>query len=183
MPEQPTMDSCEIDSELMNQFAAAQAIPDTTQFKVVCDENNEPMVFSLGNKIEQKQDPAQEKPVFNPTRFNLLKKDASGQYQLIDFGLKLGLPAEYKGDAINVTQHVESKILFIALSTSSLSDNSDLHLLKPVKPQELNTIDLKSLIMSAGSKKPAAHIVDIFVVSPYDILPDYTNIFAECSLF
>jgi hypothetical protein len=148
------METVHHDSELMTQYVAAIAVPNSQRFVAVRDEKGYLVLFSLGTDL----------------KIYVSKLDVSGHRVVRDFGLMLGLPSTYEAQAFDVAQDTSST-LYIAVATArgSNKDQSDLHLLRPFKPSEADlasqSTNLKEFIMSetGGGSKPS-RVFSIFMV-------------------
>ncbi|RHZ58240.1 uncharacterized protein CDV56_106126 [Aspergillus thermomutatus] len=124
------------DFELMVQHVAAVAVPKSSLFFTVADEQGNPAVFSLGTD----------------KKFYVVQNDAYGQKQLNDLGGLLRLDASYVGHALSVSQGPGMNLfLVLAIQSTENEDASEIIVLKPFQPSEYDLSssgsDLSGLII------------------------------------
>lgn len=153
------MNSITHDSELLSQRMAAVAVPDSSTFFTVRDENDEPLVFSLGTD----------------KKFYMIKKNDLGQDIVRDFGSLLHFDEDYVGHAVIVSQDSDDKLyIVVAVESDKEAKNdadqkaSDVGVLKPFRPvdRDLNsTSDLRDLIIPQSGGVSNQRICSFFTVS------------------
>ena len=147
------------DSELMVQHVAAVAAPNSSIFYTVSDEDDHPIVFSVGTD----------------NKFYMMKEDLEGHYQLSDFGSLLGFAEDYVAHALSVMQDAQSHIyVVLAIEAKSVSGSGDrkpseITVLKPFKAAEHDlsspSSDLQQLILPRTGKNTTLQVSSIFMVS------------------
>ncbi|KZF24922.1 hypothetical protein L228DRAFT_58472 [Xylona heveae TC161] len=147
------------DSELMVQQVAAVAVPNSSFFSTVSDENGHPMVFSIGND----------------KKFYIFKEATEGHYLLSDFGLLLGFNENYIAHALSVSQDASLNLFVIlAIEDSNASSSDDRkpslpYVLKPFSPANYDLLDpansdLRQLILPQKGDDSGLRISTIFTI-------------------
>lgn len=150
------MDKITHDTELMTQYVAAQGISTTSRLIALHDENNEPMILTLGTLWKDKS--------AKLNRFYLLKKDAKGLYQKLDLGLQLGLEKTYDGEAIAAIQEPSSNKIYLAMGVTKGSDQGRIILLEPLSARDLVSSSLPKRIIPSSSSGTLSPVVGIYMV-------------------
>jgi hypothetical protein len=139
------------------QQIAAVAVPNSSLFHTVADENGRPMVFSVGTD----------------KKFYVLKEDIEGHCLISDLESMLRLPAAYAAQVLSVTQDRASNI-FVALAIEDQGSSAErkpsiIYILQPFKPQDQNlsdaTANLSSLIIPQKGANTGLQVSSIFTVS------------------
>ncbi|KAL5589354.1 hypothetical protein FOVSG1_011221 [Fusarium oxysporum f. sp. vasinfectum] len=123
------MTSITVESELMTQTVAAQPINNASDFFVVKDAGNHPMLFSRGDQGE----------------LYLTLQGKSGINQLVNLGAKFNIPSSSTIAALSVKQSLSGTTFLIFAERSSQAKNDKLHVVKGVDPQDVNWIDSTDL--------------------------------------
>ncbi|PGH11686.1 hypothetical protein AJ79_04709 [Helicocarpus griseus UAMH5409] len=145
------------DSELMMQHIAAVAVPNSSIFFTVRDENGRPEVFSMGTD----------------KKFYVFKENVEGKYELIDLGSLLKLEGSYVAHALSVTQDQKSSlsiILAIENKTAKATDPnrlpSDVLVLKPFQSSAYDLgnpdSDLRGLIVPQKGESPGVQVSQFY---------------------
>jgi len=134
-----TMTQVKFDSELMKQLIPAVPIPATAHFTVVHDEQNRPMIFSIGNDGV----------------FYLIKSGPDGKNQLVNLSSKFKLTTNALTFA--VSEDVDHTIYLVFAEVGD-GQGSHLHVMMPKKPSEVDWIgstDLSPILLTRkGEPKP-----------------------------
>lgn len=143
------MASISFDSELMTQQVAGVAIPTSTNFVAVNDENGRAMIFSIGDDGV----------------FYLTKEDETGSRIIVNLSNALKIVGVTIA-AFDVAQNISDSTLYVVVASKS-----DLIVLKPFKPSTVYlanpNLDLTPFIMSGG---PAVTTVQgIYMVCPIGV--------------
>lgn len=133
----------------MLHMMPAEPISSTRRFISVRDEEGRPLLFSTSTSGQ----------------FIVIKANGEGSNIQVNLGDILGLKGEV--DAFNVTQSSNAEgTLFITFATKESAKSSHLHVLKPMKPRDLNLSDdeLRSKVLLAVEQPKNARIKELHMV-------------------
>ena len=112
------------DSELMDQLIPAVPIEPSRRFETVLDENNRPLVFSIGND----------------NIFYLVIADENGLNTRQNFGARLGF--HKNAQAFSVSQAEDRKLIVVFAMQRDDNSYGDIRILGPIEPADLRKADL-----------------------------------------
>jgi hypothetical protein len=136
------------DCAMMAQLLPAKPFDPSGNFFTIRDEDNNPMIFSRGNDGQ----------------LYLIFQGDTGNNEMINLGQKFGIELPSRINALSVTQD-QDLTTYIVFASGAKESESILHIVKPIKPQEIDWSgedDLANLLYE-GDRKPIA-IQDIFLV-------------------
>ncbi|KAL9041059.1 MAG: hypothetical protein Q9180_001527 [Flavoplaca navasiana] len=141
-------------SELMTNYAAAAAIPPSSHFVALLDENDKPMVFCLSETRDSTN-----------TKLQVIKEDDDGNRFITDLADALGLASAIKITAFDIKQAPDKRV-FLAFAVGSATEESLLYIVKPFRVlTELLLGDNFRLLCVASPKDKMGQVYEIFLGS------------------
>ncbi|KIM41722.1 hypothetical protein M413DRAFT_444968 [Hebeloma cylindrosporum] len=140
------MANIKIDSELMLHMMAAEPITSSRRFIAVRDSEHRPLLFSVTSEGQ----------------FVAIKSNGQGSNVQVNLGEILGLRAEVHAFVVTQSSNADGT-LFIAFATKESANSSHLHVLKPIKPNDLNLSNdvLRSKLLLAVQQPTNARISEL----------------------
>ncbi|KAI9653748.1 MAG: hypothetical protein M1821_006943 [Bathelium mastoideum] len=132
---------------MMAQLLPAKPFDPSGKFFVIRDQENNPMIFSRGNDGQ----------------LYLIFRGMTGNNEMIELGKRFGIELPSRITALNVTQD-QDLTTYIAFASGSKENESILHVVRPIKPQDVNWSGDGSLdhLLYEGDRMPIA-VQDILI--------------------
>ncbi|KZS87301.1 hypothetical protein SISNIDRAFT_491158 [Sistotremastrum niveocremeum HHB9708] len=147
------MSNIHVDSELMLHMMPAQVITTARRFTAVHDEAHRPLLFSLSST----------------GRLLAIKSDGQGNHLIVNLSDVLGISGVAEAFAVTQSTTVDGT-LFVAFATKSGTNTSNLHVLSPLSPKDLDlpAAELKKKLLSSTGQPQNAQITQLHLNASTD---------------
>lgn len=109
------------DSELMTNYASAAAVPPSSNFVALVDDENRPMIFCLSDATDKAL-----------PKIQLIKQDGNGNRFIYNLADSVGLKPSEKILAFDIQQAANGSV-FLTFAVESGRDESVLYIVKPFR--------------------------------------------------
>lgn len=144
------MANISFDSELMTNYAAAAAVPPSSHFVALVDDNHRPMILCLSDATNK-----------SPPRLQIIQEDDVGNRFIYDLAGSLKLTSTDKIMAFDATQAADGRV-FLTLAVESGVAEARLYIVKPFRV--FTDVLLGNILSLQCVASPAAKIGRVYSI-------------------